>query len=129
MDTLTIFLIILMISASCLCVALIFYINKMVKSINEVEKNVKDISEQIKPLISSANELSEKLNDISAEAKDQLSISKDIVISIKDRVKTILAFEEKVRGGLEEPVNGLIKNLSAVVHGINSFWNSYKRKS
>ncbi len=128
MDALTIFLIILLISASCLCIALIFYINKMVKSISEVEKNVKEISEQMKPLISSANELSEKLNDIGNEAKDQLSISKEIVISIKDRVKTILAFEEKVRGGLEEPVNGLIKNLSAIVNGINTFWNSYKKK-
>lgn len=128
MDIQTIFYIILLISASCLCIALIFYFNKVVKSINEVEKNVKEISEQMKPLITSANELSEKLNDISTEARDQLSISKDIVISVKDRVKTILAFEEKVRGGLEEPVNGLIKNLSAVVHGINTFWNSYKRK-
>ena len=127
MSVLDIFYIILLLSASFLCIALIIYLNRITQSVKEIENDIRDISLQIKPLIASATNLSEKLNQISQEAKVQLNIVKDIVSEVKNRVDKILEFEEKFRKGFEVPLNDITKNLSAVVNGVKVFWSTYRK--
>ena len=74
-------------------------------------------------------QLSEKLNDVSEKASGQLDVSKEIIFNVRDRVDKILNLEEKVRKGVEEPAMQLIKNLSAVVNGVNTFWSAYTNRS
>ena len=50
-----------------------------------------------------------------------------MIMSVKNRVDMILSFEEKIRRGIEEPILGLLRNFSAVINGINAFWNAYKK--
>ncbi len=126
--TISIFEILLLLSASGLCIALIVYLNRVTKSVNGIEDSLKDISTQIKPLISSTTVLSEKLNYISEEIKEQVYIGKSIVTEVKDRVDTILDIEEKIRGGFETSIFDLIKNISAVSNGVSAFWSAFKRK-
>jgi uncharacterized protein YoxC len=128
MDALTVFYIILLLCASALCIALIFYLNRITKSIGRLEKEVSGIIDQAKPLIESAGSLSEKLNTIAEDAKEQVAVVKDIVSDFKEHTDKILALEEKVRRGIEDPVSDIIKNLSAIVNGINTFWKTYKEK-
>lgn len=127
MDTLNIFYIILLISASILCLALIVYINRITNTIKNIEAEIKDLSVQIKPLITTTTELSEKLNYISGEAKSQVNLVKEIIGKVIDRVEMILSLEEQLREGLEKPLTGLLKNLSAVSNGINAFWKTFTK--
>lgn len=127
MDTVSIFYIVLLISASILCLALIFYINRITNTIRQIETEIKELTEQIKPLIITAAELSEKLNYLTEEARGQVSNVKEIVRKVKDRVEKILSLEEQFREGLERPINGLLKNLSAVSNGINTFWKTFTK--
>jgi uncharacterized protein YoxC len=127
MSVLDIFYIILLLSASFLCIALIIYLNRITQSVKEIETDLRDISLQVKPLIASATNLSEKLNQISQDAKGQLNIAKDIISEIKNRIDRILEFEEKFRKGFEVPLNDVIKNLSAIVNGVKTFWNTYRK--
>ena len=128
MDVITVFNILLLVCASVLCIALVIYIGRITKSIKEIEGDIKDIGLQIKPLIASTTNLSEKLNKLSEDAKQPISMVKDIAGDIKDRVDTVLAFEEKLREGIEEPAARLIRSLSAIANGVNAFWNAYKRR-
>ncbi len=75
----------------------------------------------------SATELSEKLSNITSDARGQIQMTRDMVMNVKHRVDMILGFEERIRRGIEEPVLGLVRNVSAVVNGVNAFWNSYKK--
>ncbi len=127
MSTETVFYIVLLASASLLCLALIIYLYKLTKAVKGIETEVKEMSSQVKPLVASAKNLMEKLNNISEDAKEPVEIVKGIASDVKDRVDTILDFEEKVRRGFEEPIMGFIKSLSAVVNGVNAFWNAYKK--
>lgn len=129
MDILTVFTILLLFSATCLCIALIVYLRRITKSFNEIRLGVQDISLQLKPLISSATELSEKLNTISEEVRGPILTAKSIAGDIKERVDTILELEEKLRGGFEGSVSGLIKNLSALANGVNTFWNTFRKNN
>jgi uncharacterized protein YoxC len=127
MDTVSIFYIILLISASILCLALIFYVNKITNAIKNIEAEIKDLSSQVKPLINASTELSEKLNYLSGEAKSQVGTVKEIISKVKDRVDMILSLEEQLRGSLEKPLTGLLKNLSAVSNGVNTFWKTFTK--
>ena len=128
MQIITYFYILLLVSASGLCIALIFAMNRITSSVKEIEIDLKDLTSQIKPLIASTTNLSEKLNYLSEEAKEPISVVKDIIEDVRDRVEVILAFEEKVRMGVEGPVFKFLNSVAGINNGINAFWNTYKRR-
>lgn len=127
MNVVTVLNVILLISASSLCIALIYYLYKITKSFEEIKNDVKELAADMKPLIASTTELSESLSTITAEARGQMQLTRNMVSNIKHRVDMILGFEERIRRGIEEPVLSLVRNVSAVVNGVNAFWNSYKK--
>lgn len=128
MDAVQIFTIILIASASALCIALIFYLNKIVKSVQSVDQNIKELTANLKPLIQSSLELSENLSKITSDTKDQLRISRSVINDIRERADKILNFENKVRTGLEDAILPMVNNLNAIGKGIETFWRSFKSK-
>ncbi len=128
MEIINILYIILLVCASALCIALIVYLNRITKSVNRLEDEIKDISNKSKPLILSLNNLSEKINGIADDAKQQVDVIKSVISDFKEHADKILDLEEKVRRGIEDPISGMVKNLSAFVNGINTFWKTYKGK-
>ena len=128
MERVNIFFIILLASSSGLCIALIFYLYKITRSVNKIEVDIKDLTQQIKPLIASTTNLSEKLNFISDEVKQPVIIVKEVVEDIKDRINVILEFEEKLIHGIHGPLTKLLNSISGISNGINAFWNNYKRR-
>jgi uncharacterized protein YoxC len=129
MDVLTVFEIILLAAASCLCVALIIYLRKIASSFDGLQQEIKHLSDRLKPLIVSTTELSEKLHKISDELKEPVEKVKDIVTNVKERVDQILLVEEKIRGGFENSVSGMIKNLSSVANGVSTFWKTFRKNN
>ncbi|HCY77797.1 MAG TPA: hypothetical protein DHV28_17950 [Ignavibacteriales bacterium] len=128
MDTIQIFTIVLIISASALCIALIYYLNKIVKSVQSINSDVKELTANLKPLIQSTLELSENINKITFEAKDQFKISRSIVTDFRERADKILSIENKIRSGVEDAIVPLIKNIHAIGVGFESFWRNFKNK-
>ena len=128
MDTIQIFTIVLLVSASALCIALIFYVNKIVKSVQAINKNLNELSTNLKPLLDSTTELSDNLNKFTAEAKNQLGISRSILNDFRDRADKLLSVEDKIRSGVEDAVMPLFKNLNAVGKGVETFWRNFKNK-
>src|SRR5574338_1057154 len=103
MDIVNIFYIILLISASILCIGLVFYLNRITNSIKDIENRFNAMAEELKPFITAATELSEKLNYLSGEVKGQIGIIKGTISKVTDRVDKILSLEEQFREGLERP--------------------------
>jgi uncharacterized protein YoxC len=129
MDAESILTLLLLAAATCLCVALIIYLRKITNSFEDLKSEVKFLSDQVKPLINSTTELSKKLNDLSEDLKEPVQTVKEIVNDVKDRVDKILVVEEKIRGGFEGSVSGLIKNLSSVANGVNTFWKTFRKNN
>jgi uncharacterized protein YoxC len=128
MSVLTVFNILLILSASALCIALILYLNKITKSVKAIQEDIQDLSFQVKPLIASTTNLSEKLNQITDKAMEPIDSAREIVVEVKDRIDQILDFEERMREGIEKPAADLINTLTAISNGIKTFWNAYVNK-
>ena len=128
MDTIEILTVILLISASTLCIALIFYIYHIVKSVHSISADIQGLSYKLNPLIESAFVLSGKLAHITDEAESQLQISKSIVSDIRDHTDKILDMETKIRNQVEDTVMPVVKNIKAVSVGVGVFWRKLRNK-
>jgi len=128
MDTMEILTVILLISASALCIALIFYIYHIVKSVHSISADIQGLSYKLNPLIESTFVLSGKLAHITDEAESQLQISKSIVSDIRDRTDKILDMETKIRNQVEDTVMPVVKNIKAVSVGVGVFWRKLRNK-
>ena len=124
-----ILLVVLIIAATALCIALIYYIWKISNAINAVQKDITELSRNLNPLIISTNKISDNLKEITGNAKAHVDISKNVVLSIKERVDTILNFEDKVRRGIEGPVMSFIKEITALNNGLNTFLSYFRKKN
>lgn len=129
MSLMTVFNIILILSASALCIALIIYLNRITKSVKAIENDIKDISFQVKPLIASTINLSEKLNQATDKLSEPVDAFNDIVAEVKERVDRILDLEEKIRDGIEKPASEMLNTFAAVSNGVKTFWNAYVNKN
>jgi archaellum component FlaC len=128
MDIIQILTVVLFVSASALCIALIYYLNKIVKSVQSINKDMNELSANLKPLIQSATELSDHIIKITSEAKDQLRISRSILSDFRERADKLLSIENKIRSGVEDAVMPFVKNLNAVGKGVETFWRNFKNK-
>jgi len=128
MDTIEILTVILLISASALCVALIYYIYQIVKSVHSISTEIQGLSYRLNPLIESTFVLSGKLTHITDEAESQLQISKSIVSDIRDRTDKILNMETKIRNRVEDTLMPIVKNINAVGVGVGAFWRKLRNK-
>jgi len=127
MDVTDVFLVILLVSASILCWALVFYLNRITKSVGRIEADINDISDQFKPLIVTTTDLSDKLKENAIDVKHLIGNAQSVVDEVKYRVDSILEIETKVRHRLEGPIFELTKNISALINGVNAFWNAYRK--
>ena len=118
--------VVLLISASALCIALIYFVYQIVKSVHSISMNIAEFSFKLMPLIESTREVSEKLIHITNKIESQLQISKSLVGDIRERADKILNIETKIRNGIENAVMPLVKNINAVGIGVGSFWRKYK---
>ena len=128
MDTIEILTVIALISVSALCVALIYYIYQIVKSVHSISAEIQGLSYRLNPLIESTFVLSGKLSHITDEAESQLQISKSIVSDIRDRADKILNMETKIRNQVEDTVMPIVKNINAVGAGVGAFWRKLRNK-
>lgn len=129
MELTEILTVILLISASVLCIALIYFLYQIVKSVHSISLNLERSLFKLNPLIESTIELSEKINYITSEVKSQLQMARSMVSDVRERVDKILITETKIRNGIENTVMPIVKNINAVSVGVGSFWKNFKRKS
>lgn len=126
MDLIEILTIILLISASALCIALIYFVYRIVKSVHSISLDMEALSYSLNPLIESTLEFSNKMNLITNEVNSQLQTTRLMVNSIRAHVDEILNVETKIRNGIENTVMPIFKNVNAVGVGFTSFWKNYK---
>ena len=128
MDTIEILTVILLISASILSLALVYFVYKFIKSVRSIGADIKALSDKLIPILKSTFTFLEKLTHISDEVESQLQISKSIINDIRDHTDKILNVVTKIRNGVEDTVIPILNNIKAVYKGTNSFWKTLKSK-
>jgi uncharacterized protein YoxC len=124
---LEIFEVVLLISATALCVFLIIFLKDLSKSVSEMQTDIHRIADQINPLLESLQSLSNSVIIVSDEVKSQLSKTKWIVDEVKSKVESILNFERKMMGKVDSPLHDLLSNLNAIKRGVITFFEALRK--
>ena len=126
MELVEILTVVLLVSASVLCIALIYFVYQIVKSVHSISLNIESLSLRLNPLIESTLNLSNKIHLITSEVDSQLQMTRSMFSIVRENVDKILNVETKIRDGIENTVIPIFKNVNAIGVGFASFWRNYK---
>ncbi len=126
MTLIDIFLIVLILSASSLCIFVIVYLKRIFGQVEAVRKDIHRLVENTIPILSNLEEVTRRANRIVTEAEGYW---KEIDYSIKNLREKISNFGpwKKFRDA-QTQTSGIIKNLSSIAIGIYAFWSEYKHR-
>jgi archaellum component FlaC len=123
MTVIEILLVVLILSASALCIFLIFSISKLLKEVEAVRADVHGFIEKANPVLNNLTEVSQKASRIVSEAENYWEELDRSIKRMKEKVNDVTSlrvFRD------DNPVKELIKNLKALSKGFSAFWQSYK---
>ncbi|OGU55111.1 MAG: hypothetical protein A2V66_13675 [Ignavibacteria bacterium RBG_13_36_8] len=121
MTVIDILLIVLIIAASALCVYLIISLSKLNKSVDSLQKDIHQLIEKTIPVLENMNDATGKINKVITEAEGHWGDLNAAIESAKEKVSR-LSLKSRFDKS-ENPIQQLIKNLSAIVKGISAFWS------
>jgi len=125
MTIINLLLIVLIISASTLCVYLIFSLKKLLKEVEAVRSDIHGFIEKANPVLENLAEVTNKANRIVSEAENYWDELDGSIKRLKQKVSDITSF--KVFRDTENPADGLIKNIRALYKGASAFWQAFRR--
>ncbi|MCC6548547.1 MAG: hypothetical protein IT279_00610 [Ignavibacteriaceae bacterium] len=104
----------LLLSASALCIAIIVYIGRITRKIEEMQSDIKKISEQVSPLVDSLQLISRSVAELTEKLNKQVSEVEWIVSEVKDKIETVKNFSTVFRTGIEDRMKSLLGALGFV---------------
>ncbi|MCE1190265.1 MAG: hypothetical protein LWX56_14145 [Ignavibacteria bacterium] len=128
METVKEFLVIFLLgSASALCLALIYYVSRITKSIEAIQSNIDSISRQFNPLLESLTVLSKSVKILSEDVRAQVTKVGWIVEEMKEKIENVLSIEKRVREAFESPAQSLTSLLSFLRGKVGSLFRKNER--
>lgn len=122
---LEIFLIILSIAATVLCVYLIFTLKKILLQIDQIHKEINDLVENTIPVLKNINDVTLKANRIVSSAEDYWEGIERSIENVRNKFSRLSSFN--IREGEENPARNFIQNIRALSRGISAFWQEFRK--
>ncbi|HEX3073247.1 MAG TPA: hypothetical protein VHP30_06500 [Ignavibacteriales bacterium] len=119
---------ILLISATALCIYLIYSLNKITNAIVSIQKDINDIAKHSMPLIEKLSELGDRISDTVGDINEQINSIKTFINSIKGKVTGIFDKGREVRETAEDTAHSFISNFLAFKRGFSVFWSKLRNK-
>ncbi|MHB8907163.1 MAG: hypothetical protein ACYC4T_07890 [Melioribacteraceae bacterium] len=126
MSIIDVLLIILIVSASALCIFAIIYLKRITDNVEAVRKDVHEFVQKTDEIIENLGGVTRKVNRIVSEVEyywDEIDLS---IKKIRERISGLTSL--KNFRDVEYPAKDLIKNIKAFTKGASAFWNAFKRR-
>ena len=123
MTLIDVFLIVLIVAASALCIYLILTLNKLRKSFEVIQNDIHTISEKTVPVLENLDEITKKAAQITSDTEEQISELKAFILNIKEKVNRVVDLPGKIHP--ENRISDFLKNLNAFAKGFSVFWSKF----
>ncbi|MFA7288479.1 MAG: hypothetical protein WC055_06320 [Melioribacteraceae bacterium] len=126
MNVLDIFLIILALSASALCISFIYYLKRVVDKVEKMQEDISKLVDTTLPVMENLNDVLDKSNRIVTGAEAYWDEIENSIEKVRNKVSnfTLISFLRSQ----DLPAGDLITNMRALYKGITTFWSRYKNK-
>lgn len=126
MNVIDILLIILILSASALCIFLIFYLKKLIDHVEAVRKDVHELVEKTTPVLENLDDVTRRANRIVLEVENYWNEIDSSIKKVRERISGLTSLKKYTDA--ENPVSELIKNVKALTKGFVAFWQAIKHR-
>ena len=126
MNVIDILLIILILSASALCIFLIFYLKKLIDHVEAVRKDVHELVEKTTPVLENLDDVTRRANRVVSEVENYWYEIDSSIKKVRERISGLTSLKRYTDA--ENPVSELIKNLKALTKGFVAFWQAIKHR-
>ena len=126
MNVIDILLIILILSASALCIFLIFYLKKLIDHVEAVRKDVHELVEKTTPVLENLDDVTRRANRIVLEVENYWNEIDSSIKKVRERISGLTSLKRYTDA--ENPVSELIKNVKALTKGFIAFWQAIKHR-
>ena len=126
MNVIDILLIILILSASALCIFLIIYLKKLVDHVEAVRKDVRELVEKTTPVLENLNDVTRRANRMVSEVENYWNEIDSSIKKVRERISGLTSLKRFTDA--ESPVSELIRNVKALTKGFIAFWQAIKHR-
>lgn len=126
MTVIDVLLIILLISASALCVTAIIYIKRISAQVESANRDIHNFILKVNPVIDNLEEVSRRTSRIISEVENYWNEIDGAIKNIRERISGLTSLRKL--HDVEYPAKDLIKNIKAFTKGASAFWNAFKRR-
>ncbi len=126
MNVIDILLIILILSASALCIFLIFYLKKLIDHVEAVRKDVHELVEKTTPVLENLDDVTRRANRVVSEVENYWNEIDNSIKKVRERISGLTSLKRYTDA--ENPVSELIKNVKALTKGFVAFWQAIKHR-
>ena len=126
MNVIDILLIILILSASALCIFLIFYLKKLVDQVEAVRKDVRELVEKTTPVLENLENITRRANRVVSEVENYWDEIDSSIKKVRERISSLTSLKRFTDA--ESPVSELIRNVKALTKGFIAFWQAIKHR-
>ncbi|MFA5804633.1 MAG: DUF948 domain-containing protein [Melioribacteraceae bacterium] len=126
MNVIDILLIILILSASALCIFLIIYLKKLVDHVEAVRKDVRELVEKTTPVLENLDDVTRRANRMVSEVENYWNEIDSSIKKVRERISGLTSLKRFTDA--ENPVSELIKNVKALTKGVIAFWQAIKHR-
>ena len=116
----------LILSATALCIYLIFYLKKILNQIDDMRKDIHQLVEKTIPVFEKLDTAADKANRIVSEVEGYWDDLESSINNLKQKVSNITSFKKTTTS--ENSVSDFIRNLRAISRGLVSFWDALKNR-
>jgi len=126
MNVINILLIILILSASALCIFLIFYSKKLVNNVEAIRNDVRELVEKTTPVLENLDDVTRRANRIVSEVENYWNEIDGSIKKVREQISGLTSLKRFIDA--ENPVSELIKNVKALTKGFITFWKTIKHR-
>lgn len=123
---LEIFLIILTLAATALCIYVIISLRKILQQMDVMQKDFKQLIDSSIPVLNNLNEVASRANRIVSGAEHYWDEIDNSIKNLKEKVSNMTSLTRF--SNAENPVKDLIKSLRALFKGASAFWSEFKNR-
>ncbi len=121
-----ILLAILILTASGLCIYLIFTLKTLLQEAETIRKDIHNLVEKALPILDNLNDVSNRASKVVNGIEDYWDEVDSSIKRVKEKIANFTSL--KTFQSDDNPAKDLIKNLRAFVKGISAFWQTFKKK-
>lgn len=120
-----ILLVLLIITATALCIYLIMVLKKLVVQLSDLQKDIKQLVDSTIPVLKNLNEVTLRANRIVSSAENYWEGIERSIENVRMKFSNITSVARF--DGAEYPARNLVQNIKAFYRGFTIFWQELRK--